>query len=311
MAGLLIAPALAHVPGNEFATSFKTLQARDTLLQNIGWRLQRGNAPFCDKTQFSLGLLIDDALSYPDAAARRSIDGLQGDFSVQAVAMGSPAHLAGIEPGMELTAINGAPLSDRPFDADRPWARATYVHDRLTPNVEKAALRAITLVMTDGPTTMQPVKTCRSRLEVATGGKDAVADGTRIVLNRDFAGFSYPEDEFAAIVAHELAHNFLGHRGYLDARGRTRSDIRATEREADRLMPWLLANGGYPPEAASRFMRRWGPDHSGGLRLGKKHDGWRKRLALIEAELPYVAASIAQHGHADWKRNFRSQFTRN
>jgi len=92
---------------------------------------------------------------------------------------------------------------------------------------------------------------------------------------------------------------------WLEREGRGRRNIRLTEREADRLMPWLLANAGYQPSAASRFMARWGPDHSGGIFRKRSHDGWDERLEFIEAELVQIDKVRHADGSADWHSHFR------
>ncbi len=63
-----------------------------------------------------------------------------------------------------------------------------------------------------------------------------------------FPGLAYPEEELAAALAHEFAHNWLApqRNGLLDSLGRKRRQTSAlTEREADRLMTWIIANAGY------------------------------------------------------------------
>ena len=136
------------------------------------------------------------------------------------------------------------------------------------------------------------------------GGKRAVADGSRVIFGRDFAGFAYAEDEFAAAVAHELAHNLLRHRKMFDAVGRSQSLVRLTERDADRMMPWLLYNAGYDPRASVRFMTRWGPKYGGGLLRDRSHDGWDERVEFIEAEIATMEAALAETGKADWSQHF-------
>ena len=85
---------------------------------------------------------------------------------------------------------------------------------------------------------------------------------------------------------------------------RKRRAVRLTEREADRLMPWLLANAGYDPGAAHRFMVRWGKKHDPGVFRKRTHDGWDERAEFIAAEIPLVERLLKSEGHADWSRHF-------
>ncbi len=285
--------------------SYRTLRERDAQLQDIGWRLQHANADFCNSARYGTGLQIDDAASYTDPEAMRDANGATGDFIVQSVAADSPADRAGLQPGMEIAAIDALMLATTAFDPGQPWQRAADIAALLAP--ARPGPLTIAFAGNTAAIRVKPVPICESRLELLTKSAIAVADGKRIVFGSEFAGFAYAPDELAAAVAHELAHNILQHRGWLDANGRKRSNIRQTEREADRLAPWLLANAGYDPQAALRFMQRWGPDNNGGLRLFAHHDGWADRAALMRAEIPHIIAAVAAYGRADWRKRFRSE----
>jgi predicted Zn-dependent protease len=152
--------------------------------------------------------------------------------------------------------------------------------------------------------TVTGVPACPSRFELLDSGGKAVADGKRVVIGRKFAGVGYDEDEFAAALAHEFAHNLLAHRAWLKGVGRKQSTIRVTEREADRLMPWLLANAGYPPDAATRFFERWGPGNDGWIFRARTHDGWDERAEAVAAEIEGMRPLVDGDGSADWRTHF-------
>ncbi|WP_338446850.1 M48 family metallopeptidase [Pelagerythrobacter marensis] len=285
------------------AADLAALRQADRRLLAIGWRLTTGNAPFCREARPAIGLLLQDIAAYADPAAIRAANGIAGPVAVQAVAPGSPAETAGLRPDDGIAAIDGADPAAIPAGPANDWRRLARLHRMIETSL--AANGRVELTLHDGKTLeISGVAACPGRFEVVAG-KRAVADGTRVVVGRDFPGFGYREDELAAAIAHELAHNLLGHPEWLNARGRKRRDIRATEREADRLMPWLLANAGYDPHAALRFMQRWGPRHGGGLFRKRTHDGWDERAETIEAEIAQVEARLAQAGEADWSRYFR------
>ena len=234
---------------------------------------------------------------------------------MQAVAPGSPAEAAQIRTNDTLVEAASANLP-RDFPSaevtgEPRWKRMAAVNDRIDAHLAHngSALLAWEPAVTDSDkppksAVVHGVPTCPSRFEVHLRGKGAMADGTRVILGHKFPGFAYAEDEFAAAVAHELAHNLLGHRALLDAKGRSNRLVRLTERDADRLMPWLLANAGYDPHAASRFMQRWGPRHGGGLFRKRSHDGWDERVELIEAEIAAVEAALANDAKANWATGF-------
>ncbi len=282
------------------------LQALDRQLFAVGWKLASANAAFCDRAAPALGLSVLDAGGFGEPAAVRRQLGLSGDLAVGALAPGSPAAAAGVAAGDTLVALNGDLLADRFPRAKPGWQRLIDVTAALD---AAAAAGPVTLTLArpgaaERTVTVRGMPACPSRFEVLDSGGRAAAEGTRVLFGRSFPGFAYPESEFAAAVAHEFAHNLLRHRSALDAKGRTLGNVRATEREADRLMPWLLANAGWEPEAAIRFMERWGPRHGGGLFRKRTHEGWDERTEAIRAEVAKVKAKLASEGKADWARHF-------
>lgn len=295
-----------------FAADFAQLQQQDAYVQRIGWRLLTGNASFCENTRLATGMLVQDAGAYGDPAAMRQLLSLRGDAFVQAVIPGSPAGNASLSHGAELHAIDDRPLSDIPLPPDTPWKRLTAINALVAESLATDGTVRLEVTQNGTPknVTVTGRKICDSFFEIISGSKAASANGTRVAIGREFVGFTYAEEELAAALAHELAHNVLGHTGWLDANGRKRSMVRQTEREADRLMPWLLHNAGYDPAAAVRFMKRWGPQNDGGLFRNRTHDGWDERVEMIEAELPQIAASLNRLDEADWRNYFSPQFKR-
>ena len=286
-------------------------QRFDQRLQDVGWKMVRGNAPFCDRVIPSIGLQLQDVKSYGAPEIARAALGLAGDFAVQTSAAGSPAARAWLEagegaltPNREILRIGAEALNQWEAGERLHWQRLTRAHDHL----DAALVRngQVRIEPAEGaPVTVEPVEVCASRFELMGEGKRAVADGDRVVIGIGFPGFAYEEEIFAGVVAHELAHNFLRHSEWLDRNGRKRRNVRKTEREADRLMPWLLANAGYDPRAALEFMQTWGPRHDGGLLRDRSHDGWDERADFIAAELPRVEALMREEGQADWRTHFR------
>lgn len=307
MLALVALPLAAAQPRTD--PGLLELQARDQLLFAIGWRLARANAAYCEGAVPSLGFSVLDAGGFGDPAAVRAQLGLSADLAVGAVAADSPAARAGLAAGDTLVALDGVSFAAR-FPPARPaWQRLIDVTAALDA-AAAAGTVALTLARPGAPdrtVSIAAAPACPSRFEVLDSGARAAAEGTRVIFGRSFPGFAYPEAEFAAAVAHELAHNLLRHRTALDAQGRSLGNVRASEREADRLMPWLLANAGWEPAAAIRFMERWGPRHGGGLFRKRTHEGWDERTDAIRAEAAKVEALLASDGKADWAQHFERE----
>jgi len=304
LAATIAPPAFA---AEDISSGLKTLQQRDELVQSIGWKLITGNAPFCTDTRPAIGLLLQDVAAFgrPDAV-RRAMN-LSGDIVVQARAAGSPVEQAGLPVFAEVLAIDGQSMLDLPAAGKERWQRLAELHRKLdTALVARGEVEIAWRSAGNAPnvSTLVGRTACATNFEVIAGSRRVSANGVRVAIGSKFTGFTYPEELVAAAIAHELAHNLLGHPAWLDANGRSQSRIRLTEREADRLMPWLLANGGYDPAAGERFMRTWGPGNDGGVFRGRTHDGWDERAGFIAAELPLIQRSKIVRGAADWASDF-------
>lgn len=312
LAVLLAAPPSEQPPpGIDYAAERAAIgryQDADQRLQDVGWQLARANAPFCPRVVPSIGLQLQDMASYGAPAIARAALGLAGDFAVQTAARGSPAALSGlVTRNREIAALEGFNPHQWPAGTAMDWQRLVRAHDHI--EAQLAEHGGITITFADGTAgRLRPVEVCATRFELMGEGRKAVADGNRVVIGIGFPAFAYPEEPvFAALVAHELAHNVLGHDAWLGRNGRGPRNVRRIEREADRLVPWLLANAGYDPAAAATFMTRWGSAHDAGLRLRVTHDGWDERAKAMAAELPAITALMASEGQADWARRFRRE----
>jgi hypothetical protein len=309
VAGLLLAAPLAAQPIDYSAerAAIARFQDADQRLQDVGWQLARGNAGFCPKVVPSIGLQLQDMASYGDPAIARKALGLTRDFAVETAARGSPAAASSaLTRNREIVALEQFDPNQWPAGAKMDWQRLVLAHDHIEAMLTEHG--GIAVGFADGSEVrLEPEQVCASRFELMGEGAKAVADGSRVVIGVGFPAFAYDEPVFAALVAHELAHNVLGHDAWLDRNGRSRKHVRRTEREADRLIPWLLANAGYDPAAGVIFMQQWGSQHDAGLFLLRKHDGWDERAEFIAAELPIIADVMAREGRADWATHFRRE----
>ncbi|MFZ9395185.1 MAG: hypothetical protein ACO25F_03875 [Erythrobacter sp.] len=304
--GLVPVAGASAADQTEAQKQFEAQLALDQRVQDTGWRLVTGNARFCPKTVAAIGLQLHDMASYGDPAEARRAFGIAGDIAVLTSARASPAASATLPPHTTIAKIDGVAPGSWPASPPGDWRRTVRVHDWIEARLAEQG--AVTLTLANGEDIrLEASKACATRFELGGPGKRALAEGARVVVERDFPGLDYPEDELAAALAHELAHNQFGHRAWLDANGRSQGNIRLTEREADRLMPWLLANAGYDPAAAIRFMQRWGPRHSGGLLRKRSHDGWDERAEAITAEVALVNQARDATGAADWRSGFRRE----
>lgn len=279
----------------------------DQRLQNVGWKLVRANAQFCERTIPSIGLQLQDTAIYGEPDLARRVLELDGNFSVATAAKGSPAAQSGaIRRNREVTRLGTIDPNGWSVDAKEPWRRLTQAHDA----VDAILLRegAVNLTFGDGQTArFVPVTVCAARFELIGKSEVARSQGQRVMVGVENKALQFDESEFAAMVAHELAHTLLDHTAWRDRNGRAQKNIRLTEREADRLMPWLLANAGYDPRAAARFFEKFRPPSGSVLFFRGSHNKWRDRVKLVEDEIVLIERVMASEGKADWSVHFRRE----
>lgn len=303
----------------------EAVRAADMRVAGIGWRLATANAALCDRIEAGTGLQLH-TLDQFDAGVRESARShfhFDTPVAVEGVISGSPADRAGLRPDDSLVRVGTADIAALPGKLGST--------DRLVAvQLAIAALPAdapikIEAIRAGAPVrmTLQPVRVCKSRFELELDGSfSASADGTMVQIGSGFLD-DYPDDQLAAVIAHEFAHNILHHRDRLEARGvdygllsgfgANVKYFRQTEVQADLLSVYLLANANYPVRASVAFWRHFGPSKAGGILRSRSHPAWRDRVATLEAEAgkievlsvrPLVPALIADRGRpldGDWQ----------
>ena len=297
---LLLATTTAAAP-QDMRGALLALQTMDATLGRVGYRLVTANVALCDRRQPASGLLLHAIEQYGGAFRPAAADffALGAAPGVSAIVPDSPAARAGIVPGDAVEAIGGAALPPEPAAGQDDFARMAVVLDRLD-----AALAAgpVALTLPRGAVTLAGVPACASRFQVKPSQQFAAsADGRYVEVSAALMAYVKDENELAVVVAHELAHNILKHRELLDAQGvgdglfsrigSGAAKIRETENAADRFSLRLLANAGYPLAAAPAFWRRFGREHGHGIFSDSTHLRWKKRVALIEAEIARLGAA--------------------
>ena len=289
---------------------WQALRDVDTRMTTIAWRLQTRNAALCRTLQPATGIqlhAIDQYAGEAEADARRAF-GFATPVQVQAVAPGSPAALAGVEPDDGLVAVNGLQVPS-PGKTGKAVSVTRDAAQALIERQPPAAPLRLTLRRggQDRMVTLPATPGCRSAFEVLLGpGLKASSDGRIVQVGVRFFE-TLPDDKIAAVVAHELAHTILEHRRRLEAAGaqwgvlsefgRNARLFRRTEDDADRLSVHLLRNAGYDPQAAVRFWREDGGKIDGGLFRGPSHGSAKARADAIAREIealppPGVAPAV-------------------
>lgn len=318
LAALLALPApafadidVADVNLEQERAGIERFQAFDQRLQNVGWTLLHRNAAYCERVIPSIGLQMQDMASFRAPEIARAALGLEGDFAVQTAAHGSPAAQNGaFAANREIVRLERFDPNNWETEGKFDWRRLRRAHDHIDAMLTEHG--GISIGFANGETVrLTPVETCAGRFELAGRGDRMVATGERVLLGIESEAFTYDIDMFAAGLAHEVAHMVLDHTAWLDRNGRGMRNVRRTEREADRLIPWLLANAGYDPNAAPRWFEAFQPSSGSVLFIRGTHPKWRDRSASVESEIAQVRALLEAEGMADWRSAFRREIDPN
>lgn len=302
----LLSPVAAVAPGSAQATAAPAVRAtpqalpgreEDARVATIAYRLARAGVARCPVPAPLTGLVLQhlsqfQATDRPGMIAALALD--RGS-AVIAVVPSSPAADAGVRPGDVLLAVDDIPLPPdsaavAPFDGALARAHADAVLDR----VERAGTSRLALLRDgrDVAATLTTRPGCPSRVHLARSNqRNAFADGKHIFVTTGLFGTLRSDDERAFILAHEAAHNILGHaavmrsgavkRGLGRTIGHSGAIVRGTERDADALAATLMLDAGFDPVAGAELLRRLNTDL--GLTLFAAHDGAGARIAAIRA----------------------------
>jgi hypothetical protein len=294
---LLVSAALllsAAAPAPEGSQALAGLQQADLRLATTLFRLATANAPLCDRKAAATGLVVHALADYDGdirPVAKRYF-GFAAPLAVEAVVPGSPAEAAGLHADDSLIAIAGRQVDGEGATRQRAWS--------LLDGSDAGAPLKVTVLRNGArfTATITPVASCDAHAEVRVDDDlNARTDGTLIQVDSGLMNMVPDPAEFASVVAHELSHVILRHperltaadvsRGLFKGFGRSARLFKRTEEEADRLSVVVMANAGYPPQAAVRYWLTYGPRlNNGGL--GSTHQSWRARAELIRAEVDRV-----------------------
>ncbi len=299
--------AAADSPRPADMALLKTLRAADVRVATIGERLAIANVALCPRPVYRTGLLLHDIGQYSGALQNtaQALFRFERPITVEAVVPGSPAAQAGIAPDSALIATDGVPVDTLPA-GKAAFGRMEKLLDRIDGQLTDGVLG---VDMLDHGVRRQAriegIAGCASRFQIVLGNAvNAAADGRYVQIEGKMVDFTANDNELAAVLAHELAHNILDHRARLDAAGvdrgllgtvgRSAALIQRIESEADRLSVYLMTNAGYDAKAATGFWDRMGREHGLGIFSDATHLRRGPRVALFRRELTALDALRAR-----------------
>lgn len=271
--GLDVARSAAADVGGP-AARFASLQALDGRVATVFHRLVTANVDLCATPGRSAGWALHAANQY-GAEMRpiaESTGDLRGDLpAIMALAPGGPAERAGLMVGDVILTVDGEAL---PVGyVGRPESHEGVARNLAVVNAALASGEAVSLgVSRDGTLASARLVAslaCPYTVQLDVSDElNARADGAGVFISTSLAAFAASDDDLALILAHELAHNVLGHRERFDREAPARrvfgnlavapSSLAVAERDADRWGLYMMSRAGFDEGAAAPFWRRFG-----------------------------------------------------
>ena len=311
LTAIALASLLMSSPATAQPVSLRSLAAQQVRLATIAYRIGQANGDRCESPRMLSGILLHDLSEYdprvrPAVAAAFSLGSGAG---VIQIVPGSRAEMAGLHVDDEILAIGGQSIVDPVAVSSRQKSYARV--ERLTDLLE-AALRK-------GPTELlirraggirrvslsgQPACGGETSL-VNSGNVNAWSDGTHVAVTAGIMRLAQSDDELAFIIAHEIAHNILGHSRSAKAGifgfASGISKARKSELAADAMAVKLMVDAGYAPTGGVAFLERarqrywWNVslDHPGFARRIEEVNSAMAALPRLQGHLPPVAAADA------------------
>ncbi len=278
LAAALVLTAAAPAP-----SPFQTLYENEKRIATIAYRIQSNGGALCPDKMPLWGVVLHDRAQYAkaDRAAASAYFKLGDLPSILAIVPDSPADRAQMREGDTLMGIDNHRLPRVPADASG-YATIAAVEAKLDAAGPRATFDLVGYRSMMHPITL--TKGCRSRVQIVAGRKlNASADGFYVQLTHAMIGETKNDDELAFVIAHEMAHNILGHVG-------KRMPGKVKETEADILALKLMRAARYDVNAAPRFWARFGDKTGYGIFSDGSHLRTKARVRLLESE----AAKLTQ-----------------
>jgi len=310
-------------------------------VDDVGHTLLAVATPYCTGAVASgTGVRFANLNSFPSTYedAARAV-GFSDTVVIVSVARGSAAARAGIEVGDRVVGVNdgtaprgpnAASQLARAITARGPAApRLTLHHGDTTFLIDASARnRAHTLrsAASDTHVTVPADTLCGYNLIASRKDEvNAWADGSNVTVTSAMLRFVVDNDELAAVLAHEIAHNALGHVQAqqqttidgsfgaivdtsaavraMNARGETGKrplDVgsmvfsQVQERDADDVAMYLLARAGRPVGEVTNLWRHVAQHNPSNVKYVGMHPTTKARLARLERAERDMPAKIAR-----------------
>lgn len=311
-------PDISDASADAEAQYQRELVLRDSIskldqLNRISWRLLSANVPLCgDRVGLGTGFTLLELDSYKKEKREllKTVLGLGWRPTVFEVAAGSPAEKAGLRRGDVIVGI-GNQKCEHKKQVREAVAELLKQGRPVEIGFERKGEFMTTVLF--------PRMICKYPIELEFNQEiNAFADGERIVVYYGMMKFVRNDDELAAILAHELAHNTRGHRRdktvnsvigalLVDLPVAVLTGVRTHagqavggnafsqdfEYEADYVGLYFSARAGFDVHHVGDVWRRMSIEYPQAITLGTTHPSNSRRFVALEAGAAEIDAKIA------------------
>ena len=267
-------------------TAAKQQQKHLKRLADVAGPIMTANAELCPRTRPYYGLSTHSEKSYSEhirPALKSELD-IAHSHIILHVVTDSPADKAGIMVGDIILNEDGQTI-----DAQTLRKRPVPDHGRQAVKLLRGAEKI--------DVTIETLPSCDYALNLRHSSVvNAIANGRAITVTTGMMDFTN-DNELAAILGHELAHNTLGHirkitTNYIVSLGATRFS-RPFESEADYVGVYYAARAGYDVENVGEIWRRIGAKSPRSVGREKTHPSTPDRYLRLKATFEEIEAKRA------------------
>jgi hypothetical protein len=290
--GTLLASSAAGAAGY----SVRAFGAEQLRVETIGYRIAAASAQSCARPKMMSGILAHDLSEYVPSVrgAVSQAFSLTDGFGVLGVVPGSAADRAGLQVDDEILAVGNTSVENPA--AALGGAQSYRREDQFAATLSAALSTSPTplLVRRGGQLlrlTIAGQPGCGGDVILSNSSDlNAWSDGSHVVVTTAMMRQAASDDELAFVIAHEMAHNILGHAsnddslGLFSLLGFGSSRVRRMEIDADSYAVPLMNAGGYTPAGAISFLetarrRMWWGD------LSLDHPSFGRRISIVTAAI--------------------------
>ena len=268
LGALLLLAFGASSAGATGSMSICEVGAQETRLESIAYRIATSNVAMCSKVEMLSGLIVHDLSQYP-LSARGAVSqafSLGSGIGVLGIVSGSGADVAGLRIDDEILAVGTVSVEDPSVWQQTPtgYNRIDAFHAQISDALRRGPVTLT--ILRQGRVqrvTISGKPGCGGWVKYVDSGRlDAWSDGRHVVINRGVVDMGEEDDEIAFVIAHEMAHNILGHSGPGKAQARAlfghlfkTEAPKNIETQADTAAVTLMRVAGFRPEGGVRFLQ--------------------------------------------------------